>query len=181
MENGLPAVPGFRSLSQAGIQLKEGERLETAAIPTGVASQVRSSSEEDPEWPPLPTMAQKLGDAAPDPRRGHTVTVQPREPGTKRPLPHQQHREQQAQLQPNSIPNGLYVGQLPTLQFACPCCGVVLTITDPKAYNGQPGPCPHCAAVVLPPRIVSPFAMATPPEASSSNGRNVRHYSGFAL
>ena len=37
--------------------------------------------------------------------------------------------------------------------FNCPSCGVVLTIADPGKYDGRPAPCPHCAVLVVPPRI----------------------------
>jgi hypothetical protein len=33
---------------------------------------------------------------------------------------------------------------------------VVLTIPNPKAYDGRPAPCPQCAALVVPPRVVQP-------------------------
>ena len=42
------------------------------------------------------------------------------------------------------------------LGFNCPACGVVLTITNPVAYDGRPAPCPQCAALVVPPRVVQP-------------------------
>lgn len=158
MESSATAIPGFRSLSQAGIQLGEG-------------------------GPPVATPEEAGGNANADPlskaQRPQSVAVQPREPGTKRPLP----RELAHAGQNTGVPNGLYVGQLPTLQFSCPCCGVVLTITDPGAYNGKPGPCPHCSAVVLPPRVISPFAMAATrqPVAPTPEESTPRHYSGFAM
>ncbi|MFT5192368.1 MAG: hypothetical protein ACI9DF_000520 [Verrucomicrobiales bacterium] len=173
MDNGLPAVPGFRSLSQAGIQLKEGERLEPAALSKAIVSQLRSS-QNDPEWPPLPTMPRKHGEGFPNSRHGDQVAVLPRAPGTKRPI-----RQAHEPAPSEGVPSGHYVGQLPTIQFACPSCGVVLTISNPKAYNGQPGPCPHCSAVVLPPRVVSPFARANEAAQPASPG-DVRHYSGHS-
>ncbi len=39
------------------------------------------------------------------------------------------------------------------LNFMCPACGVELTIGDPGAYDGRPGPCPGCAVLVVPPRV----------------------------
>lgn len=39
------------------------------------------------------------------------------------------------------------------LGFNCPSCGVVLTIQDPRSYDGRPAPCPQCAVLVVPPRI----------------------------
>ena len=120
-------------------------------------------------------------------RRGRGVTLQPREPGTKRPLPRdlQQH-PQVVPMSPGQAPPGIYLGQMPALQFSCPCCGVVLTITEPSAYHGQPGPCPGCTAVVMPPQVVSPFALAgrQETERSNSNGNSsgpTRHYSGFVV
>lgn len=31
-----------------------------------------------------------------------------------------------------------------------------MTLPNPKAYDGRPGPCPNCAALVVPPRVVQP-------------------------
>ncbi len=180
------STPGFRSLSEAGIQLKEGERLPVnEAMSQTIANQVRAES-EDPNWPPMPTMANGEQEPEPGPpteEKGggaKVVAVQPRTPGTKRPLPHQLG---------NNIPAGYYVGQLPQLQFSCPCCGVVLTITEPQTYRGQPGPCPNCAAVVMPPQLVSPFAVAQPnvpvpgaqQQAPGPQTKTVRHFSGFMV
>ncbi len=165
MDNVAPAIPGFRSLSQAGIQLgSEG----------GGASLTESQEVAGRPAELTPT------DTASKVRRAQSVAVQPREPGTKRPLPHQQQPQQINQQ--GAIPNGLYVGELPSLQFSCPSCGVVLTITEPSAYNGKPGPCPHCSAVVLPPRVISPFAMASTRQPVQPNEEEApRRYSGFSL
>ena len=156
MDNGAPAIPGFRSLAQAGIHLgDEGENQQERETATDGASPASKA------------------------RRAQSVAVQPREPGTKRPLPHDR---SSGTLPGGVVPNGLYVGQLPPLEFSCPSCGVVLTITDPGSYNGKPGPCPHCSAVVLPPRVVSPFAMVGNGHgAQRPSEDSPRHYSGFSL
>ncbi len=166
MDNAAPAIPGFRSLSQAGIQLGDGR--ERSPSPEAQAGGSKSA-----ELTPAAT-ASKV-------RRAQSVAVQPREPGTKRPLPHQQQKHQELVPQ-GSVPNGLYLGELPSLQFSCPSCGVVLTITEPSSYNGKPGPCPHCSSVVLPPRVVSPFSMAsTRQPVQPTQEEAPRHYSGFSL
>lgn len=146
MSESAPAVPGFRSLSQAGIQLRERGDQPEPQVPS---SQV---------------------DAHGRLRAAGSVAVLPREPGTKRPLPRDR------QPIPHSVLPGTYVGHLPSVEFSCPACGVVLTITEPSAYHGQAGPCPHCAAVVLPPRVVSPFSEAEAPAPDK-----VKHFSGFAM
>ena len=52
-------------------------------------------------------------------RLGRRVALQPREPGTKRPFP-RDHQQQPAIVPPaNSTPLGIYVGQMPALQFSC--------------------------------------------------------------
>ena len=33
-----------------------------------------------------------------------------------------------------------------------------MTIANPMAYDGRPAPCPQCAALVAPPRVVQPDA-----------------------
>ena len=117
MDNAAPAIPGFRSLSQAGIQLGDGRELSPSP-------EAQAGGSKSVELTPAAT-ASKV-------RRAQSVVVQPREPGTKRPLPHQQQKHQEMVPQ-GSVPNGLYLGELPSLQFSCPSCGVVLTITEAES------------------------------------------------
>jgi hypothetical protein len=69
---------------------------------------------------------------------------------------------------PTSPPSGVgtreggAVGVRP-LGFNCPSCGVVLTVVNPRNYDGQPAPCPHCAVVVVPPRIFRAGEVGLPP------------------
>ncbi len=51
--------------------------------------------------------------------------------------------------------------------FNCPSCYTVLIIKDPQNYDGRPGPCPFCMAVIIPPRMApaSPFTLVSMPPA----------------
>ncbi len=176
MNGGSSSIPGFRSLSQAGIRLQEG--LETAPVSEAAVNQVKAGS-EDPSWPPLPTMSQGTESPVEKTQQAQTVAVQPREPGMRRPAVREpEHFAGQTAASP--IPTGVYMGDLPSQRFSCPSCSVVLTIPNPKAYNGQPAPCPHCAALILPPQVVSPFAVV-PEESLDPQRPRMRHYSGFSL
>lgn len=177
MNDGSPPIPGFRSLSQAGIRLQEG--LATPTVSEATIQSVKAGS-QDPNWPPMPTLAQKeeSGTAAPNSQKAGSVVVQPREPGIRR-SPGQEHPPVGGKLA-SAPPVGEYVRDLPTLRFTCPNCAVVLTIPDPKAYNGEPAPCPHCSAVILPPRVVSPFAVVPDEALRTEEGRR-RHYAGYSL
>lgn len=188
MSDGAPSVPGFRSLTQAGIQLKDG--LERAHVSEVTANQVKAAA-EDPNWPPMPTMGQDEAANAEKTRSAATVAVQPREPGTKRPLPRDVAIQGQGAAvgqglvpQPVAAPQGHYVGRLPTVKFTCPRCTVLLTIPNPEAYNGEPGPCPRCASLIIPPRAVSPFSIVTHEVALPAEApvpAPTRHFSGHQL
>ena len=80
---------------------------------------------------------------------GTRVQVQPRElPGAA------------PQRQPNPTPA---VPQ--TLAFNCPACMSVLNISRDLAIAGTTAPCPHCASMIIPPRIAPAAAMKPTQEA----------------
>jgi len=53
-----------------------------------------------------------------------------------------------------------------TLAFNCPACMAVLNISRDLAIAGTTAPCPHCASMVIPPRI-APAAAVRPAKRSS--------------
>jgi hypothetical protein len=46
-----------------------------------------------------------------------------------------------------------------TLAFNCPACMAVLNITRDLAIAGTTAPCPHCASMIIPPRIAPATAV----------------------
>jgi hypothetical protein len=83
------------------------------------------------------------------------VQIQPRElPGELAPPPPGGDYSEQ----PNPIPNP--TPAIPqTLVFNCPACMAVLNIARDLAIAGTTAPCPHCASMVIPPRIAPAAAM----------------------
>jgi DNA-directed RNA polymerase subunit RPC12/RpoP len=71
-------------------------------------------------------------------------------------------------IQPRELP-GAPVANRPTptpalpqmLAYHCPACMSVLNISRDLAIAGTTAPCPHCASMVIPPRI-APAAAARP-------------------
>ncbi|MFT4549604.1 MAG: hypothetical protein ACI9MB_003578 [Verrucomicrobiales bacterium] len=77
---------------------------------------------------------------------GPRVPIQPRElPGVA---------PAKRKIQPTPTP------ALPqTLAFNCPACMAVLNIARDLAIAGTTAPCPHCASMIIPPRIAPAAAL----------------------
>ena len=106
-----------------------------------------------PEGKGLPARRDEVGPSAMSTPSG----IAPRQlPG----IPHPSVKRQ-------SLPTSLPAKEDRQLGFNCPSCMTILIIKQPESYDGQAGPCPHCAVIILPPRIAtpSPFTLI----ASSAN------------
>jgi hypothetical protein len=113
---------------------------------------------DDPAWPPFPTLSQKAeassvavdGFSGNVDGEGHRrVAIRPREKSGV----------------------GESVGASPfsaneELTFQCPAC--FLTLRVPASQQNVDGPCPHCSAVISPPRVVKFGAARALPMPGSS-------------
>lgn len=106
------------------------------------------SYEQPTSHHPQPTAVEIIRAQPKQPPAGPRVQIQPRElPGDS------------ALHRPNPNPA---VPQ--TLAFNCPACMAVLNITRDLAIAGTTAPCPHCASMIIPPRIAPAAALRPTPE-----------------